>query len=471
MEEGDSPILIRCKFQRNSAERHGGAIVAGENSCPTLISCLFTGNKADFGGGIFNFGDGEAISYPLIINCTMSGNIAFTSGGGIYIDNSLPIIRNSILWDNFPEEIGLLGGFPDVTHSNIKGGWEGEFNINIDPNFVVFGYWDDNKTPDNLRDDVWIEGSYYLLPGSACIDSGNNVEVEELEYDIVGNDRIINGVVDIGAYETSVCDDILIYKLIVKAGKKHDDDTGSFTISGKFNANIDDFLTAEMISFRIGSWGEAIDSSAFRKGRKKYVYKYNAPVDGITSMTLDFYHGIFNMSGKKMNLTGTKSPVPVALIIGDNYFGYSLEYDEGENDVINGNKPIPIQLLSGSYDELRVDKVVCKPDKENNVKSLVLSGEIATADDIDLRTTSLIMHWGTIEHTVNIGEFELKGKSKYWYKKIPDEFDPANITISINLTKCTFQVVVKNTTWPWEDSPLTFGMEFGSFKESEEVTF
>ena len=103
--------------------------------------------------------------------------------------------------------------------------------------------------------------------------------------------------------------------------------------------------------------------------------------------------------------------------------------------------------------------------------NLVVSGAIATADDIDLRTASLLLHWGTAEHAVGLGEFELKGKTKYQYKKSPGDLDPANIVISIDPTKCTIQIVAKNTNWTWQDSPVNFGLELGTFDEDEEVSF
>jgi len=105
------------------------------------------------------------------------------------------------------------------------------------------------------------------------------------------------------------------------------------------------------------------------------------------------------------------------------------------------------------------------------VGNLVVSGAIATADDIDLRTASLLLHWGTAEHAVGLGEFELKGKTKYQYKKSPGDLDPANIVISIDPTKCTIQIVAKNTNWTWQDSPVNFGLELGTFDEDEEVSF
>ncbi len=50
------------------------------------------------------------------------------------------------------------------------------------------------------------DGDYRLAPGSPAIDSGSNKLVES-DLNLLGNDRIINGVVDRGAYETvNFCD-------------------------------------------------------------------------------------------------------------------------------------------------------------------------------------------------------------------------------------------------------------------------
>jgi len=55
-------------------------------------------------------------------------------------------------------------------------------------------------------------------------------------------------------------------------------------------------------------------------------------------------------------------------------------------------------------------------------------------------------------------------------KKKPDDLDPATITISIDLTKCTFQVVAKNTNWTWQAGQVLFGFDFGSFTVAEQLT-
>ena len=112
------------------------------------------------------------------------------------------------------------GGTLEISNCLVQGGqavisvkdgtlvWDPS-NIDADPLFVDTGYWD--------RAGYFVSGDYHLLPGSPCIDAGNNdvnidnpdtPAVETLpDKDIAGNPRIIDGnlngtaSVDMGAYE------------------------------------------------------------------------------------------------------------------------------------------------------------------------------------------------------------------------------------------------------------------------------
>jgi hypothetical protein len=101
-----------------------------------------------------------------------------------------------------------------VSFSNIEGGYEqacvdagctlhwGDGNIDIDPNFVDPGRWDDANTPADPNDDFFITGNYHLLPVSGCIDVGDTLSVPpESTTDIDGEQRIFNDTVDMGADE------------------------------------------------------------------------------------------------------------------------------------------------------------------------------------------------------------------------------------------------------------------------------
>ncbi|NIN36771.1 MAG: hypothetical protein GTO60_17460, partial [Gammaproteobacteria bacterium] len=76
---------------------------------------------------------------------------------------------------------------PVITYSNIQGGRVGEGNINTDPLFVDAA-----------------NGNYRLLPGSPCINAGDpNYVAEPNETDLDGKPRLIDGRVDMGAYEAA----------------------------------------------------------------------------------------------------------------------------------------------------------------------------------------------------------------------------------------------------------------------------
>ena len=123
-----------------------------------------------------------------------------------------PTLTNCILWNNSDsggtdEYAQICGGIPTVNYNCIQG-WTGTLggvgNIGDDPCFVE---------PYN--------GDYHLLPGSLCIDAGDNTAVpadttdldgdgnttEPIPFDLDGNPRIVDGnddgnpVVDMGAYE------------------------------------------------------------------------------------------------------------------------------------------------------------------------------------------------------------------------------------------------------------------------------
>jgi len=190
-------IINNCLISSNSAGHRGGGLSAYWSS-PVLTNCTVIGNTAEEGGGISSFRE----SNPSVINCIVRDNIAADG-------NQLALINTSRVWEgtNIPTEM-------TVSFSDIEGGqadacidhdcslhW-GDGNIDIDPNFVNPGYWDDANTPAEPNDDFFFTGNYHLLPMSGCIDAGDNNSVPAYtDTDIDGEERIFNDTVDIGADE------------------------------------------------------------------------------------------------------------------------------------------------------------------------------------------------------------------------------------------------------------------------------
>ena len=200
-----SPRITNCIFVFNSGNE-GGAM-RNWYSSPQVTNCIFNGNLAtgDWGrgGGMHNY-----YSSPQVINCTFWNNTADHSGGGISnLFDCNPTVANCILWDNTPNEIYDGSGTCTVTYSDVRGGWLGlgENNINADPCFA------NPNGPDGIAGTA--DDNLRLSFGSPCIDTGDNSAVTEAT-DLDGRTRIIDGdndgtaTVDMGAYEYGLFGDI-----------------------------------------------------------------------------------------------------------------------------------------------------------------------------------------------------------------------------------------------------------------------
>jgi len=220
-----SPVIVECIFRSNSAA-DGGGVYNFYSSSPKLTNCLFNCNAADgvsgCGGAIHN----NSIYYPskhcdpCIMNCTLTGNFAHISGGGIYSSQvyDSPTVSNCILWGNLDtggtsqdESAQIHGGTNNVNYTCIQGltgDLGGEGNIGQDPSFV------DPLGPDYMPGTE--DDELQLADSSPCIDAADNNSVPDgIITDLDGNLRFYddpnvpdtgNGdppVVDMGAYEHS----------------------------------------------------------------------------------------------------------------------------------------------------------------------------------------------------------------------------------------------------------------------------
>ena len=118
-----------------------------------ISNCIFTGNR----GSAINSTD----KYVTIESCTFSGNSADRGGSAIDTWHGSKV-RNCIFWGNSSPAIEALREETVINYCNVEGGWPGEGNIDVDPCFVLPGYWDQNGTPEDTADDFWVDGDYHL---------------------------------------------------------------------------------------------------------------------------------------------------------------------------------------------------------------------------------------------------------------------------------------------------------------------
>jgi hypothetical protein len=91
------PVLTNCTFIMNAAEGSGGGMFNCDHAEPTVTNCDFIDNWAEaYGGGMYN-GDCNSI----ITNCTFIGNSTYNFGGGMYNRSSNPIVTGCTFRKNW----------------------------------------------------------------------------------------------------------------------------------------------------------------------------------------------------------------------------------------------------------------------------------------------------------------------------------------------------------------------------------
>jgi hypothetical protein len=154
-----------------------------------LANSTVHGNQAALrGGGVY------AAGYSTVINhSTISLNASFHASGGVFVELP-PVMHNSIIAGNSPADIfGSLAASDYNLVGNASGGSGFGPNdlLNVDP---LLG-----PLQDNGGQTLTME----LLPGSPAIDAGDPNPINPPEWDQrgLGFPRIINGTLDIGAFE------------------------------------------------------------------------------------------------------------------------------------------------------------------------------------------------------------------------------------------------------------------------------
>lgn len=152
---------------------------------------------------MYNWAD----AFPLLLNVTFSNNIATVDGGAIRnAENSFPTLQNTIIWGNATES---GDGNEIANHSDASivlnyclfqdgngdiisgGGFSVKNSLNVDPLFIDSG-------SGNLR---LTEGSFAIGAGDPDTEMSLFPGGPDNPIDLDGSPRLIDGRIDIGAYE------------------------------------------------------------------------------------------------------------------------------------------------------------------------------------------------------------------------------------------------------------------------------
>ena len=201
--------LNNCILTNNNSTLKGSAIYnRDDNSILHLKNCQFNDNTADSEYAIYS----HVNATTNILNCTFVNNNKCIYSGVFSVVN----IYNSIFWGNginplFEEVIGFPG-FIYANYSLIEGGYTGTANIDAYPQFT-----------DTLNQD------FSILPISPAVSAANNSAYTGDEFDLAGNQRIQQGVIDMGAFEANQCENILSALLYVDQSATGNNDGSSWT--------------------------------------------------------------------------------------------------------------------------------------------------------------------------------------------------------------------------------------------------
>lgn len=194
-----------CYMGLNVAAANGTLALDFEEANSAYITNVCSTN-ASYGGGLcFQTQSGDGYN-ANVINCTFSGNEvqgANSYGGGValvrYATNPVLNIYNCILWDN------VCDNYEDI-YSNDTNNVVAVNNTTYQAGEIAEGGGGSISESNNSNADPLFVGGgdYSLQVGSPALDAGNNSYVSGYSYDILGNARISNATVDMGAYELQV---------------------------------------------------------------------------------------------------------------------------------------------------------------------------------------------------------------------------------------------------------------------------
>jgi hypothetical protein len=187
----------------NTASLAGGGI-RNYDGTVTVGNSTMSGNTADYGGGI-SISVAQSVT---LTNVTVTDNRATLSGGGLYVFSASPVLHNTLIAGNFHGATGttaddVSGNLDPSGDNNLIGDGTGMTGLQNGVHGNQVGTADNPIDPrlGPLADNGGPTLTHALLPDSPAIDAGNNAYATDFDQRGPGFPRIVNGIIDIGAFE------------------------------------------------------------------------------------------------------------------------------------------------------------------------------------------------------------------------------------------------------------------------------
>ena len=188
--------ILNCTFKENRADTKGGAYYVYQNKESKIVNCIFYGNAAQCGGAMYNKGK------ITVINCDIVRNIADDAGPGIFNESSYSRFYNSVIWGNVSISSPYqISGTSKFDHCAIQGGFSGGTNI------INLSNANDGTDNGNYPRFADVDArDFSIANNSILVDAGDNSVTGVTGPDILGNQRIVNNIIDLGAIENQYYD-------------------------------------------------------------------------------------------------------------------------------------------------------------------------------------------------------------------------------------------------------------------------
>lgn len=190
-------LVKNCLFTENHSESQGGALTCAGYAVPYIVNNVFVANSSIHNGGAIGV---KYYASPYIINNTFLFNTSQAAGGAMSVgcDNDSLLFANNICRNNIAASsqeiyIDTEDEFMHFTNNNIAGGLDAYTsiiqtnNIDADPMFIDM-----------------MSGDIRLKCGSPCVNTALDTTEYIPETDILGLERLVDGMYDMGALESQL---------------------------------------------------------------------------------------------------------------------------------------------------------------------------------------------------------------------------------------------------------------------------
>ncbi len=255
---------------------------------------------------------------------------------------------------------------------------------------------------------------------------------------------------------------VSITNCTVSAGKNN---IGAISISGTMDVNTNDLINdANRITITVDSNDLLalctktfpINGNSFRNG----TYSYAGTESGTTkSFKYVPATGKFSFTTKNADLSGLYCPVTMRITIGD----LSGAGHAGER-IVNGRKPVPIKLMLGIKNTLRIDNFKVTKGKNKLSVNAAIAVEHTNVNLADVNVTVML---DSQTFTIPAGSFVAK-KNKFVCTNAAVN-GGGSATGTFDANNCSFTLAIKQTKITSPSGYFYLAIKFADFNESELV--